>query len=687
MTRKTLPLARQRNLGIIAHIDAGKTTLTERLLWKTGLLHRVGEVHDGNTVMDHMDIERERGITIGSAATQTAWHSARHDEHRLTLIDTPGHIDFSIEVERSLRVLDGAVAVFCAVGGVQPQSETVWRQARRHGVPLMAFVNKMDRTGADFGRVLEQMRQRLRANPVAVVYPIGAEAQFQGTLDLFDRTALLWDEQGQMTVRAWSPAECEAAEPWRQRLVEALADHDDAVLEAFLAGQELDGARLRQSLRVATLAGHLVPVMAGSAFKNKGIEPLLDAIVDFLPSPVDRPALTAQKDEGTEAVAADPAGPLAGLVFKVVEQAHGSQAFVRLYRGQWKNGDVVLNATRGGNLRVGRQGVVLADETQDIDRAQAGDIVAVFGWKDVRTGDTVTAVDHPLVLEAIRTSEPVLAWRLSPSTSDDLTRLASGLEKLTREDPSLRVGTDSQTGETVLWGMGELHLDVAVERLRREQGVRLQVGEPLVAYQETPAGAASDVEGVVSKQTGGKGQFARVVMAIAPREDGQVVFVDQSKGGVVPREFAQATEKGVRDALGEGPRGYPVVGVTVTLLDGETHAVDSSAQAFQRAGSLAIKEGLGQVGTTLLEPVMSVAVEAPASNVGDVIADLQRRLGQLEAMEETDGHATVRAMVPLANLAGYATALRSLTQGRGTASLELDGYRPQLSASGFKPKR
>lgn len=687
MTRKTLPLARQRNLGIIAHIDAGKTTLTERLLWKTGQLHRVGEVHDGTTVMDHMDLERERGITIGSAATQTSWRSSRHEEHRLTLIDTPGHIDFSIEVERSLRVLDGAVAVFCAVGGVQPQSETVWRQARRHRVPLMAFVNKMDRVGADFERVLEQMRQRLHANPVAVVYPLGAEAQFQGTLDLIDRTAWLWDEQGQLTVRAWTQAEGSLGEPWRQRLVEVLADHDDGVLESFLAGEDLGGDRLRVGLRLATLAGHLVPVLAGSAFKNKGIEPLLDAMVDFLPAPSDRPALTAQGAQGPEAVAADPDAPLAGLVFKVVEQAHGTQAFVRLYRGRWNTGDVVINASRGGNLRVGRQGVVMADTTVDIEQAQAGDIVAVFGWKDVRTGDTVTASGHALVLETIQTSEPVLAWRLSPARSDDLARLSVGLDKLTREDPSLRVGTDSQTGETVLWGMGELHLDVAVERLRREQNVQVQVGEPMVAYQETLPALVSSVEGLVSKQTGGKGQFARVEISLAPRQDGQVVFVDQSKGGVVPKEFAQAAEKGARDALGSGPRGYPVVGVTVTLLDGETHPVDSSAQAFHRAGSQAIKEGLALVGTTLLEPVMRVSVEVPASNVGDVIADLQRRLGQLEAMEEAEGNALVRALVPLAGLSGYATALRSLTQGRGMASLELEGYRPQAVSPSAKLRR
>lgn len=687
MNRTTLPLARHRNLGIIAHIDAGKTTLTERLLWKTGTLHRVGEVHDGNTAMDHMDLERERGITIGSAATQARWRSPRHDEHRLTLIDTPGHIDFSIEVERSLRVLDGAVAVFCAVGGVQPQSETVWRQARRHGVPLVAFVNKMDRTGADFGRVLDQVRTRLKANPIAVAVPLGTEAAFEGVLDLLDRQAVRWNAQGEATVCAWTASEQAVGEPARERLVEALADLDDGVLDAYLAGTTPPAAQLRAALRQATLAGRAVPVLPGSAFRNKGVEPLLDAIVDFLPSPGERPAVTAQAAKGPEPVAPDPEGPLAGLVFKVVEQPHGTLAFVRLYRGRWRTGDTVANASRGGTLRVGRQGVVMADATEDVADAQAGDIVAVFGWKDARTGDTVTDPRHPLVLEAIRTAEPVLAWRLSPGRGEDLARLGAGLEKLTREDPSLRVGTDSQTGETVLWGMGELHLDVAVERLRREQGVQIQVGDPMVAYQETPAGPALGVTGLVSKQTGGKGQFARVVLDVAPRDDAQVVVVDATKGGVVPREFLAATEKGVREALQEGPRGYPVVGVTATVVDGETHAVDSSAQAFQRAGSQAVREALAHAGTTLLEPVMRVTVEAPSGDVGDVIADLQRRWGQLEGMNDVDGVATLHAAVPLAQLTGYATALRSLTQGRGAASMELDGHRPQVAPSAPKLRR
>lgn len=679
MTRSTLSPTRWRNLGIIAHIDAGKTTLTERLLWKTGVLHRVGEVHDGNTTMDHMDIERERGITIGSAATQATWHSERHDDHRLTLIDTPGHIDFSIEVERSLRVLDGAVAVFCAVGGVQPQSETVWRQARRHGVPLIAFVNKMDRVGADFARVVDQIRDRLGAVPVPVVVPLGSEAELEGVVDLVGRTVWRWDEADHGHATAWTPEERARFEPQRLAVAEALADHDDTILEAVLEGHDVSPQTLRTALRRASLTGALVPVLAGSAFKNKGIEPLLDAVVDYLPSPIDRPALTGQTPQGPEEVHSDPQGPVAGLVFKVVEQAHDSLAFIRLYRGRLSTGDVVVGAN-GTRSRVGRLCTVLADETVPVTSAQAGEIVAVVGWKDARTGETVCDPGHPVLLESIRTTEPVLAWRLSPQRSEDLVRLSKGLERLTREDPSLRVSTDSQTNETVLWGMGELHLDVAVERLRREYGVGLAVGDPKVAYQETLAREVTGIEGRLAKQTGGSGQFAVVVLSASPRDDGAVVVSNATKGGVLPKEFAVAVEKGIRDALGEGPQGHPVVGIEFCLLDAQTHAVDSNAQAFYRAGSMAAHAALQQAGTVLLEPVMAVTVETPSAYVGDVIGDLQRRGGQLQAMEDTAGLATVQALAPLAGLTGYATALRSLTQGRGTSSLVLDAYRPQHRA-------
>ena len=681
MTRSKLPISAHRNLGIIAHIDAGKTTLTERMLWKAGVLHRVGEVHDGTATMDHMDLERERGITIGSAATQASWQSAGHSEHRLTLIDTPGHIDFSIEVERSLRVLDGAIGVFCAVAGVQPQSETVWRQARKHGVPLVAFVNKMDRPGANFTRVMEQMHKVLGVEPVAIALPIGSEEAFSGTIDLLGKTVNRWDQEGKLTTTPWSIDDDVKWSDERRYLIETIAETDDEILEEYLSGIDVSDDKLRLALRKATMTGRLIPVLPGSAFKNKGVEPLLDAVVDYLPSPLDRPALVVKGEEGEYVVECDPQGPFAGLVFKVVEAEHGSLAFVRIYRGQLHTGQSVLNVSQDTNTRVGRLAVIMADENRDVESAQAGDIVAVIGWKNARTGDTLTDPSHPVLLERIQAADPVLAWRLSPEKGSDISRLATGLDKLVREDPSLRIGSDSQTGETVLWGMGELHLDVAVERLRREHGLSLRVGDPLVAFRETPARASAEIDTKLSKQTGGKGQFARVVMTMEPRDDGDVVFVDQIKGGVMSREFIQATEKGVRDKLSAGPQGYPVMGVTVTLLDGETHPVDSSAQAFMRVGVMAVAALLENVSTVLQEPIMRIEVDAPVGYVGSVVADLQRRLGQLQSVDESGDHATILAMVPLAQLSGYATSLRSLTQGRGSASMVLDGYANQINRS------
>jgi len=676
MTTLSSTPSRWRNLGIIAHIDAGKTTLTERLLWKTGSLHRVGEVHDGTTVMDHMDIERERGITIGSAATQCTWSSDRHEPHRLTLIDTPGHIDFSIEVERSLRVLDGAVAVFCAVGGVQPQSETVWRQARRHGVPLIAFINKMDRVGADFERVLDQMRTRLGAVPLALGLPVGAEDGFEGVVDLVGRQVWTWTSQGQAQVRAWTEADHAAWEPVRQRLQETLADHDDAVLTALLDDHDLSEDDLRAAIRRATLAGRVVPVLAGSAFRNRGIEPLLDAVVDHLPSPLDRPCVEGLAKGETVPVASVPDAPTVGLVFKVAAGDHGPLAFVRLYRGRMKPGDALVRARDGETLRVGRLCTVLADATRDIPAAQAGDIVAVVGWKAVRTGDTVCMPGHEVTLETISTAAPVLAWRLTPVKGDDATRLGVGLERLLAEDPSLRSGLDTQTGETLLWGMGELHLDVTVERLRREHGVQVRTGDPCVAYQETPSRVSGVVAERLAKQTGGKGQFADLSVRVTPRDDGQVIVEEAIKGGVVPREFLIAAEKGIREGLQEGPSGHPVVGVTVTMVDGSTHPVDSSAQAFHRVGIQAIRRALAETGTTVLEPVMRLGIEMPADRVGEVVGDIQRRQGQVESIEDLAGWATLSARAPLAQLAGYTTALRSMTQGRGSASMALDGYLP-----------
>ena len=672
----TSSLSRRRNLGIIAHIDAGKTTLTERLLWRTGAIRRIGEVHDGAATTDFSAIERERGITIGAAAVQAQWAPRGEAEHHLTLIDTPGHIDFAIEVERSLRVLDGAVAVFSAVDGVQPQSETVWRQARRHGVPLLAFVNKMDRQGASFDGVIGQLRDKLDATPWPLGVALGEDGAFDGWVDLVERSVVSWQHPQPASRRRWTSEEHARHEPARERLVEAVANHDDALASAWLDGTDIGADLLRAALRRGTLAGAGVPVLAGSAFKHKGIEALLDAVVDYLPSPLDRPAVKAGSDDGQVLLPADPAGPLAALVFKITHQEHAALAFVRVYSGTLRVGDTVASSHADRPRRIGRLAVVQADRVHDIARAQAGEIVAVLGWKDVASGETLSDPARPLRLESIQAQPAVLSWRLSAANANELIRLGQGLAQLAQEDPSFRVGSDPDTGETLVWGMGELHLEVMVERLRSEWKVDVRIGSPRVAYQETPKVALHGVEGRLSKQTGGHGQFARVVLDIAPREDGQVVFVDRSTGGVVPRAFVAATEKGVRAALAEGPRGYPVVGAEVALVDGEAHAVDSSDMAFQRAAADAIRTALQQGGTVLLEPVMAMAIDTPASHVGDVVGDLQRREGRVLTIEDHGSRADVRAHAPLAQLQAYTTALRSLTQGRASASLQFEGYAP-----------
>ncbi|MEH6419635.1 elongation factor G [Pseudomonas sp. CGJS7] len=664
-----------RNLGIIAHVDAGKTTLTERLLWKTGAIHRMGEVHDGAATTDFTKIEQDRGITIGAAAVQTRWAPQGQSEHRLTIIDTPGHIDFAIEVERSLRVLDGAVAVFSAVDGVQPQSETVWRQARRHGVPLIAFVNKMDRIGASFERTLAQMREKLDAVPWPLGQSVGIENDLQGWVDYVARDVVLWDADNRLSRRPWSEDEAREFEPQRSALIEAVADHDDALAEAFLEARAIDAAMLKAALRRATLKGAGTPVLAGSAFKNKGVETLLDAIVDYLPSPLDRPSVRAEREDGQEwALAPDASGPLAGLLFKIVHQEHGALSFVRLYSGTLRVGDTVWASRRGKPQRVGRLVVVQANRGHDVDVAYAGEIVAIPGWKDAVSGETLSAVGERWVLDTIQAQPAVLSWRLTAGKAGDLIRLGQGLASLAQEDPSFRVGTDSETGETLVWGMGELHLDVMVQKLRDDWGVEVRTGSPRVAYQETPSRAVRAVEGKLSKQNGGSGQFARVTIDVEPREDGQFEFVDRTTGGVVPRNFVNATEKGVRLALAEGPRGYPVVGLTVSLTDGQTHAVDSSELAFQRAAADALKAALAQSGTDLLEPVMSLVIDTPAGNVGDVVGDLQRRSGRVVSIEDNGTRSDVTARAPLAQLSGYTTALRSLTQGRASASMVFDGY-------------
>ena len=672
MNTPTLNL--RRNLGIIAHIDAGKTTLTERLLWKTGEIHRVGEVHDGATTTDFSAIERERGITIGAAAVQAHWAPRDGHTHHLTLIDTPGHIDFAIEVERSLRVLDGAVAVFSAVDGVQPQSESVWHQARRHGVPLIAFVNKMDRIGASFDRVLAQLQEKLQARPWAIGVPLGNESDFSGWVDLVERSVVRWNDAGTPARTAWTEAEQDQWEPMRQQLVEAVADHDALLADAWLEGLAVDADTLRAALRRATLAGAGVPVLAGAAFKSKGIEPLLDAIVDYLPAPEDRPAVVADSEQGTVSLSPDAAGPLAALLFKITHQHHGALSFVRVYSGTLKVGDALASSHHAQGRRVSRLVRVQADQTHDIKQAVAGDIVAVLGWKDAVSGETLSAPSQPLRLDAIQAQHAVLAWRLTAEKAADLIRISQGLASLAQEDPSFRVDTDADSGETLVWGMGELHLEVMVERLRTEWNVTVRTGAPRVAYQETPARPVSGVEGKVVKQTGGSGQFARVLIDVAPREDGEVTFVDRTVGGVIPRGFVAAVEKGVRAALSEGPRGHPVVGIEVTLTDGQTHAKDSSDMAFHRAGGEAIKAALAQAGTRLLEPVMELAIHVPSVHVGDVVGDLNRRHGRVSSIDDQGGRAEVVGLAPLAQLSGYTTSLRSLTQGRASSDMRFTGY-------------
>lgn len=667
-------LSRWRNLGIVAHIDAGKTTLTERLLYASGAIHRVGEVHDGAATTDFSEIERRRGITIGAAAVRIDWTPENDASHRLTLIDTPGHIDFAIEVERALRVLDGAVAVFSAVDGVQPQSETVWRQAQRHGVPRIAFVNKMDRPGADFARVVAQLREKLDANPWPLGLPLGAEAEFDGWVDLVDRRVLQWRDDGERIARPWSDDEAIAYADARARLIEAVAAHDDALAECWLDERPIDDAMLREAIRRGALAGFGVPVLAGSAIRNKGVDMLLDAIVHYLPSPLERPAVSAERDGVETRLPVDPDGTLAALVFKIAHQAHGAVTYVRMYSGTLRVGDTVWCSRQQRARRVGRLAVVQADRTHDVREAVAGEIVAILGWKEAVSGETLSADDARLALDSIRAQPAVLSWRLAAQNANDLMRLAQGLAALAQEDPSFRVESDPHTGETLVWGMGELHLEVMVERLRNDWNVDVRTGAPRVAYQETPRTAAHGVEGSVVKRSGGPGQFARVTLDVAPRDDGLVTFEDRTVGGAVPKAFVAATEKGVRAALTEGPRGHPVVGIAVTLIGGETHAVDSSDLAFQRAGAEATNAALARSGTTLLEPVMTLVVDTPAAHVGDVIGDVQRRNGRVAMIEDKGARADVHAYAPLSALAGYATALRSLTQGRAQASMVFHGY-------------
>lgn len=671
------PLDRYRNIGIIAHIDAGKTTTTERVLFYTGRTHRLGSVDDGTTVTDWMVQERERGITIVSAAVTAFWR-----DHVVNLIDTPGHIDFTAEVQRSLRVLDGGVVVFDAVQGVEPQSETVWRQADRYGVPRICFVNKMDRIGASYDRTLETIRERLGANPIALQMPIGEEAGFRGVIDLLRETAVLWsDETGSAPEIQPIPADLkvEAAER-RARMIEQIAETDDELTMRYLEGESLSVEALQASLRRAVLSGKATPVLCGSSLRNKGVQPLLDAIIDYLPSPLDIPAVEGLKPGGEQVVTRPPSdeAPLSALVFKIVTDPYvGRLAYLRIYSGKVTQGSTVYNSTRGRRERVGRLLRMYADRREDVAEVLAGDIAAILGMKDTSTGDTLCDAANPIVLESISFPEPVIFLAIEPKTSSDQDKMGEALLKLSEEDPTFRVRQDENTGQTVIWGMGELHLEVLVDRMLREFKVQAKIGRPRVAYRESITRPVARAEMRYVKQTGGRGQYGHVVLALEPGEPGSgVVFENGIVGGTIPREYIPAVEKGVLEAAEGGVlAGYPVVDVRVELVDGSFHEVDSSEMAFKMAGSMAFKEGVQKGAPTLLEPVMHAEVVVPEDNLGEVTGDLSARRALIEGLEPRPGRTqAVRAKVPLAEMFGYATALRSATQGRGVFTMEFDHY-------------
>ncbi len=681
MPRKT-PIERYRNIGIAAHIDAGKTTTTERVLYYTGISHKMGEVHDGAAVMDWMVQEQERGITITSAATTCFWRGMdqQYDEHRINIIDTPGHVDFTIEVERSLRVLDGAIAVFCAVGGVEPQSETVWRQASRYRVPRMAFVNKMDRAGANFGRVVEQIRRRLKGNPVPVQLPVGAEDKFEGVVDLISMKAIYWHDQtlGMTYTAGEIPAElqdaCVAA---RETMVEAAAEADEELMEKYLEAGDLKPADIRRGLRLRTLKNEIVPALCGSAFKNKGVQALLDAVIDYLPAPNEVPPIKGVLENGEESTrpSSDDA-PFAALAFKIATDPYvGSLTFFRSYSGVLKSGDTVYNPVKQRKERIGRLLQMHANHREEISEVRAGDIAAAVGLKTVSTGETLCTPGHVITLERMDFPEPVIAVAVEPKTKADQERMGIALGKLAHEDPSFRVTTDEESGQTIISGMGELHLEIIVDRLKREFKVEANVGRPQVAYRETLR-KSIEQEGRFVRQTGGRGQYGHVWLRLEPNEPGAgYEFVDAIVGGVVPKEFIPAVNKGVQEAMGNGVvAGYPVVDVKATLFDGSYHEVDSSEMAFKVAGSTAFREGASRADPVVLEPLMKVEVVTPEEYMGDVMGDLNRRRGVLHGMEDSPGGKIVRADVPLAEMFGYATDLRSLTQGRATYTMEFNRY-------------
>jgi len=685
VARKT-PIERYRNIGISAHIDAGKTTTTERILFYTGVNHKIGEVHDGAATMDWMEQEQERGITITSAATTAFWKGmgGNYPEHRFNIIDTPGHVDFTIEVERSMRVLDGACMVYCAVGGVQPQSETVWRQANKYGVPRLAFVNKMDRTGANFFKVYDQLKTRLKANPVPVVVPIGAEDGFQGVVDLLEMKAIVWDEASQGVKFEYQdiPAELQAtADEWREKMVESAAEASEELMEKYLGGEELTRAEIVKALRDRTIACEIQPMLCGTAFKNKGVQRMLDAVIDFLPSPVDIPPVKGvdeSDDEKKLERKADDNEKFSALAFKIMTDPFvGQLIFFRVYSGKINSGDTVYNPVKQKKERLGRILQMHANQREEIKEVLAGDIAAAVGLKDATTGDTLCDPAAPIVLERMVFPEPVISQAVEPKTKADQEKMGIALNRLAAEDPSFRVRTDEESGQTIISGMGELHLEILVDRMKREFGVEANIGAPQVAYRETIRKKAEDVEGKFVKQSGGRGQYGHAVITLEPQEPGKgFEFIDAIKGGVIPREYIPAVEKGIVDTLPAGIlAGFPVVDVKVTLTFGSYHDVDSNENAFRMAGSMAFKEAMRKASPVLLEPMMAVEVETPEDYTGTVMGDLSSRRGIVQGMDDmVGGGKIIKAEVPLSEMFGYSTALRSATQGRATYTMEFKHY-------------
>jgi len=670
---RDFPLERVRNIGIAAHIDAGKTTTTERILFYSGVVHKIGEVHDGAAVTDWMAQERERGITITAAAISTTW-----DDHRINIIDTPGHVDFTIEVERSMRVLDGVIAVFCAVGGVQPQSETVWRQADRYSVPRMVFVNKMDRTGADFLKVHGQIKDRLKANAVPIQLPIGAENDLKGIIDLVENKAFIYkDDLGKDIEKTEVPSDMvDLVSDWRSKLMESIAETDEELLEAFLENGELTIEELKSGIREGVLKHGLVPMLCGSAFKNKGVQLLLDAVVNYLPAPVDVPPIQGLLPNGKEAVRpSDDSAPFSALAFKVMADPYGKLTFVRMYSGVLAKGSYVLNSAKDEKERISRLIILKADDREEVDELRAGDLGAVLGLKNTTTGDTLCASEEAIVLETLYIPEPVISVAVEPKTKSDMEKLGKALTSLSEEDPTFRVSTDQETNQTVIAGMGELHLEILVDRMLREFKVEANIGAPQVSYRETIR-ASSSGEGKFARQTGGKGQYGHVVIEVEPGEPGTgFEFVNKIVGGSVPKEYIKPAESGMKETCESGViAGYPLIDVKVTLVDGSYHDVDSSEMAFKIAGSMAFKDGIKKCNPVLLEPMMKVEVEVPEDFLGSIIGDLSSRRGQVEGQSIDDGQSKVQAKVPLAEMFGYATQLRSMTQGRGIFSMEFSTY-------------